>query len=97
MSQSDDLYPFGQLSGPSAETSETNAECYIDQYPHGLPHRATAQVRPCGHRACDPHTITYFGSGEANDAREGDYCLVCYERTFPGRCPDRMLRAALAG
>lgn len=70
-------------------------ECYIDEFPHALPHRAEAQLRPCGHWACDPHTITYYGTGEENDAREGDYCMVCYERQFPGRCPDRVLREAI--
>lgn len=89
-------YPFGQLTGPSAETSDSNPECYIDQFPHSLPHRAAAQLLPCGHRACAPHTLTYYGTGGPNDAREGDYCMVCFERAFPGRCPDRTLRAALA-
>jgi hypothetical protein len=87
---------FPSLGGPAAATSESDPDCYVDQYPHGLPHRNTSQLRPCGHHACDPHTITYYGTGEANDAREGDYCMVCYERTFPGKCPDRVLRAALA-
>jgi hypothetical protein len=79
-------------------------QCYIDQFPHQLPHRDAATLRPCGHLACDPHTITYYGTGEAGsptgglgDAREGDYCMVCYERTFPGLCPDRVLRAAIQG
>lgn len=89
-------YPFGQLTGPSAETSAVNPDCYIDQFPHSLPHRAEALPLPCGHSACAPHTITYYGSGEPGDAREGDYCLVCFARAFPGRCPDRVLRAALA-
>jgi hypothetical protein len=88
--------PFPTLSGPTAQTRDSDPECYIDQFPHSLPHRAAAQLRPCGHMACDPHTITYYGTGTANDARAGDYCLVCYERTFPGKCPDRDLRAALA-
>jgi hypothetical protein len=57
---------------------------------------AAVQTCPCGHMACDPHTITDYGTGAANDARAGDYCLVCYERTFRGTCPDRVLRAALA-
>ncbi|HEX9412241.1 MAG TPA: hypothetical protein VF916_01945 [Ktedonobacterales bacterium] len=84
-----------EMSGPRAQTSESNPNCYIDQYSHALPHRAEAQLRPCGHHACDPHTITYYGTGEPHDEREGDYCMVCYERTFPGRCPDRVLRAAV--
>ncbi len=70
--------------------------CYIGQFPHSLPHRLeTTALRPCGHWACDPHTITYYGTGEDNDQREGDYCMVCYERTFPGRCPDKVLRASI--
>ena len=85
------------LSGPAAQTVEVNPDCFINQFPHSLPHRAEAQPRPCGHRACDPHTITYYGTGAPDDAREGDYCMVCYERTFPGRCPDRVLRQAGAG
>jgi hypothetical protein len=84
-----------ELAGPRARTQVSDPRCYIDGFPHGLAHRAEAQLRPCGHLACDPHTITYFGTGEPQDAREGDYCLVCYERTFPGRCPDRVLRLAL--
>ena len=70
--------------------------CYIEQFPHQLPHRdGSVARRPCGHDACDPHTITYYGTGEDGDAREGDYCMVCYERTFPGMCPDKVLRAAV--
>jgi len=70
--------------------------CYIDEFPHRLPHRdGTVALRPCGHYACDPHTITYYGTGGEGDAREGDYCMVCYERTFPGMCPDKVLRAAI--
>jgi hypothetical protein len=52
-------------------------------------------MRPCGHWACDPHTITYYGTGEEGDQREGDYCMVCYELTFPGMCPDKVLRNAV--
>jgi hypothetical protein len=88
-----DTEPFG---GALAETRHSDPACYIDQYPHGLPHRGTVVVRPCGHAACDPHTITYYGTGAAGDAREGDYCLVCYAIAFPGTCPDRLLREALA-
>lgn len=84
------------MTGPAAQTRASDPNCYIDQFPHGLPHRNEAQLRPCGHHACDPHTITYYGTGEENDEREGDYCMVCFERTFPGRCPDRTLRAAIA-
>ena len=79
--------------------------CYIDEFPHALPHRADARLRPCGHWACDPHTITYYGrleddeegNGEVAEERVGDYCMVCYERTFPGMCPDKALRAAIHG
>jgi hypothetical protein len=88
----DDSAPLG---GPAQETSELDPDCFVDQFPHSLPHRASAQLRPCGHLACDPHTITYFGTGAEDDARVGDYCLVCYERTFPGRCPDPLVRHAL--
>lgn len=88
--------PQDMMAGPTAQTVESNPECYIDQFPHSLPHRNQAQMRPCGHAACDPHTITYYGTGAPNDAREGDYCMVCYARAFPGRCPDRALRQALA-
>ena len=77
---------------------ETPQACYIGQFPHRLPHREeTTQFRPCGHWACDPHTITYYGSGAADDIREGDYCMVCYERALPGMCPDVVLRAAVHG
>ena len=69
--------------------------CYIEQFPHQLPHRDEAKLRPCGHWACDPHTITYYGTGEENDIREGEYCMVCYEQALPGMCPDRVLRDAL--
>lgn len=74
---------------------EHTHSCYIGEFPHALPHRDAAQLRPCGHWACDPHTITYYGTGEEHDQREGDYCMVCYERTFPGMCPDRVLREAI--
>ena len=93
---SDDNQASGEMSAPAAQILQSYPDCYIDHFPHSLPHRNVAQVRPCGHAACDPHTITYYGTGAANDAREGDYCMVCYARTFPGRCPDRVLREALA-
>jgi len=85
---------------PIAPTLERNPDCYIDQFAHKLPHRDEAKLRPCGHLACDPHTITYFGRGtegdaREGDAREGDYCMVCYEREFPGLCPDPVLRLAV--
>jgi hypothetical protein len=76
-------------------TEAQASQCYIADFPHHLPHRDEAKPRPCGHWACDPHTITYYGTGEEEDAREGEYCMVCYERTFPGMCPDKVLRAAL--
>jgi len=69
--------------------------CYIEQFPHHLPHGEGTQTRPCGHVACNPQTITYYGSGEDEDIREGDYCMVCYERALPGMCPDRVLREAI--
>jgi hypothetical protein len=85
-------------------TGEQSAHpCYIEGFPHALPHRAEAKLRPCGHWACDPHTITYYGrfdddeDGGAPDERIGDYCMVWYERTFPGMCPDKALRAAIHG
>jgi len=68
--------------------------CYIEQFPHSLPHRAEVVLRPCGHYACAPHTITYYGTGE-DDELVGDYCMVCYARLFPQLCPDRLLRKAL--
>jgi hypothetical protein len=92
----DDQAHSDEMNAPAARTVASNPACYIDQFPHGLPHRNEPQMRPCGHAACDPHTITYYGTGAPNDAREGDYCMVCYARTFPGRCPDRVLRQALA-
>ncbi|HEX5441129.1 MAG TPA: hypothetical protein VFW76_09600 [Ktedonobacterales bacterium] len=76
-------------------TESDEQPCYIEQFPHQLPHRDTAKFRPCGHWACDPHTITYYGTGEETDIRAGDYCMVCYERALPGMCPDRVLREAL--
>lgn len=92
----DDSDATDEMSAPAAQTIESNPDCYIDQFPHSLPHRNQAQMRPCGHSACDPHTITYYGTGASDDAREGAYCMICYARTFPGRCPDRVLREALA-
>lgn len=96
MDMQDDDDARGLMSEPAAQTREVDPDCYVDQFPHTLPHRNTPQMRPCGHYACDPHTITYYGTGAEEDARVGDYCMVCYERTFPGRGPDRALRAALA-
>lgn len=79
-----------------AEVQADQQQCYIEEFAHALPHReGTTTLRPCGHWACDPHTITYYGTGEENDEREGDYCMVCYEHTFPGMCPDKVLRAAI--
>jgi hypothetical protein len=71
----------------------TEAACFIDQFPHSLPHRDQAELRPCGHYACPPHTITYYGTGD-DDELVGDYCLVCYARKFPQHCPDRLLLQA---
>ena len=85
-----------EMSAPAAQTVDSLPDCHVDQFHHSLPHRNLAQLRPCGHLACDPHTITYYGTGAPNDQREGDYCMVCFELTFPGRCPDRVLREAVA-
>src|ERR1700694_2288397 len=68
--------------------------CYIEQYPHRLPHNDEAELCPCGHYACPPHTITYYGTGN-DDELLGDYCMVCYARTFPHHCPDRLILARL--
>lgn len=68
--------------------------CYIEQFPHALPHRDQAALQPCGHYACPPHTITYYGTGD-DDELVGDYCMVCYARTFPRSCPDPLLRKAI--
>ena len=68
--------------------------CYIEQFPHSLPHRESAVLCPCGHYACASHTITYYGTGD-DDELVGDYCLVCYARTFPQNCPDRLIRQAI--
>ena len=79
----------------AAHSASAPQPCYIEQFPHALPHRDEASLRPCGHWACEPHTITYYGRGIDDDEREGEYCMVCYERTFPGMCPDRVLREAI--
>lgn len=70
--------------------------CYIEQFPHTLPHQEQPELRPCGHYACAPHTITYYGTGD-DDELVGDYCMVCYTRQFPRYSPDRLLRQALLG
>ncbi len=72
-------------------------ECYIEQFPHRLPHQDEAVLRPCGHYACPPHTITYFGTGEDDEDEEmvGDYCMICYARKFPRNCPDPLIRQAI--
>jgi hypothetical protein len=77
------------------DTSAHLPDCYIDQFAHDLPHRGGAQVRKCGHQACDPHTITYYGTGDDPDA-EGDYCMVCYGLALD-IWPDKTLRAAVKG
>ena len=74
---------------------QSDQQCYVERFPHKLPHGEGAQLRPCGHVACNAHTITYYGTGEGEDVREGEYCLVCFERALPGMCPDRVLRAAI--
>lgn len=70
--------------------------CYLESFPHVLPHRDEARMRPCGHWACDPHTITYYGVDEEQSGDEGEYCMVCYSQKFPHLCPDPLLRKALA-
>lgn len=72
---------------------DAHADCYIAAFAHRLPHRDAAQPRRCGHAACDPHTITYYGTGDDLEA-EGDYCMVCYGRQF-GIWPDKTLQAAV--
>jgi hypothetical protein len=79
----------------AAQSAAAPQPCSIERFPHALPHRDEARLRPCGHWACEPHTITYYGRGIEDDEREGEYCMVCYERTFPGMCPDKVLRAAI--
>lgn len=68
--------------------------CYIEQFPHRLPHDREAVLLPCGHYACPPHTITYYGTGD-DDELVGDYCMVCYARRFPQHCPDRLILEAV--
>ncbi len=69
-------------------------DCYIERFTHRLPHRDAAHPRRCGHAACDPHAIMYYGAGDDPDA-EGEYCMVCYGRLF-GIWPDKTLQAAVA-
>ncbi len=71
-----------------------HADCYIEQFHHRLPHRDAAEVRHCGHAACAPHTLTYYGTGDDPEA-EGDYCMVCFGQLF-GAWPDKTLRADVA-
>lgn len=68
--------------------------CYIAQYPHRLPCQDEAALQPCGHYACPPHTITYYGTGD-DEELVGEYCMVCYGRAFPNNCPDRVLLQAI--
>ena len=68
--------------------------CYIEQFPHRLPHDREAVLLPCGHYACPPHTITYYGTGD-DEELVGDYCMVCYARKFPQHCPDRLILEAV--
>ncbi len=77
------------------EPEMDHSDCYIESFAHSLPHRAVAAPRRCGHAACDPHTITYYGTGDDPEA-EGDYCMVCYGQLF-GLWPDKTLRAAVVG
>jgi hypothetical protein len=77
---------------PPGDTFAEMPDCYIDQFTHDLPHRGTAATRKCGHQACDPHTITYYGTGDDPEA-EGDYCMVCYGRAL-GIWPDKTLQRA---
>lgn len=74
---------------------DNHLDCHIAAFPHRLPHRDAARLRHCGHAACDPHTITYYGTGDDPDA-EGDYCMVCYGQVFD-IWPDKTLWAAVAG
>ena len=70
-----------------------HSDCYIEQFSHRLPHRDAASPRRCGHTACGPHTITYFGTGDDPEA-EGDYCMVCYGTIFH-IWPDKVLQGAV--
>src|SRR5260370_16440513 len=72
----------------------TEPPCYSEQFPHRLAKRDEAELRPCGHYACPPHTITYYGTGD-DDELVGDYCMVCYARKFPEHCPDRLILQAV--
>ncbi len=54
-----------------------HSDCYIEQFEHKLPHRGPAETRKCGHSACEPHTIKYYGTGDDPEA-VGDYCMVCF-------------------
>lgn len=73
---------------------EDHQDCYIDSYDHRLPHRDAAAARRCGHAACDPHTLTYYGTGDDPEA-EGDYCMVCFGMIF-GIWPDKVLQAGVS-
>ena len=73
----------------------TEQQCYIDSFAHVSIHGGEGRLRPCGHWACDAHTITYYGVEEQKQDDEGEYCMVCYGKKFPGMCPDRTLREAI--
>ncbi len=75
------------------DTQQQLPDCHIDQFAHALPHRVGVQTRKCGHQACDPHTLTYFGSGDDPEA-EGDYCMVCFGRALD-IWPDKTLRRSV--
>jgi len=76
------------------DTLQQLPDCYIDQFTHALPHRVGGvQPRKCGHAACDPHTITYYGSGDDPEA-EGDYCMICFGRALD-IWPDKTLQHAV--
>ena len=62
-------YHSPQSSMTRENTIMTEHICYIEQFPHGLPHRDEAELRPCGHYACAPHTITYYGTGDDDDVK----------------------------
>lgn len=72
------------------EPTHDHSDCYIEQFQHRLPHRGPASLQRCGHMACAPHTLTYYGSG-SDPELEGDYCMVCFGVHF-GSWPDRALQ-----
>jgi len=68
-------------------TEPESHDCYIQQFPHQLPHRDEAKLRPCGHWACDPHTIPTTAQVRKTTSARGTTAWSATSRRCQGCVP----------